>query len=280
MTLVTISKDTTGCGRELAELLSARLGYRCYSRENILQMCAEFNIPEDLLKKAMDEVPSILDWFRYGKERYFSWFRSVFLNNMVSDNVVYHGLAGQFYLQDISHACKIRIITAMDDRIEQRMDQTGCDRRQARIQLEKEDDLQRRWSLGLYGFDVTNPKHFDITLRVSVATIEDCLDVLCCLVEQNRFKATAHSSAKLLEMALMAGIHADLVDLAPKIAVNYESGMVSVHNYEGSDLDHIEKKEDIVKELKGKYGLTDVVFGGPVRTRKTSPMQFYNLSVA
>ena len=41
------------------------------------------------------------------------------LQHVLKDNVVYHGLAGHYFLQDIPHVLKVRIIADIEDRVEE-----------------------------------------------------------------------------------------------------------------------------------------------------------------
>ena len=39
------------------------------------------------------------------------------MHHFVKDNVVYHGLAGQFLVAGVSHVLKVRIMAEMEDRV-------------------------------------------------------------------------------------------------------------------------------------------------------------------
>jgi len=86
------------------------LGYECISRDIILEASEQFNIPEIKLIRAIHDAPSILDRFTYGKERYIAFLRAALLKHLQRDNVVYHGLAGHLFLQNIPHVLKVRIM--------------------------------------------------------------------------------------------------------------------------------------------------------------------------
>ena len=51
-----------------------------------------------------------------GSERYLAYITSAFLEKVHEDNVIYHGLAGQFFLRGVSHVLKVRILADMEDR--------------------------------------------------------------------------------------------------------------------------------------------------------------------
>ena len=151
MAIVTISRGSYSRGKGVAEALAEKLGYECVSRDILLETCEEFSIPETRLVKALHDAPSILDRFSHGRERYISYFRAAFLNHMVGDNIVYHGLSGHFFLQDIQHVLKARIIANMEDRIKEEMKRENCSAEEARYLLKKDDDERRKWGLSLYG---------------------------------------------------------------------------------------------------------------------------------
>mgnify|MGYP001766726240 CR=1 FL=1 len=114
MAIITISRGSYSKGKEIAEKTAEKLGYQCIAREVLLEASKEFNIPEIMLRGAIHDAPSILERFTYGREKYISFVQAAFLRCVRRDNVVYDGLAGQFFLRGISHAVKVRIIADMD----------------------------------------------------------------------------------------------------------------------------------------------------------------------
>lgn len=279
MAIITISRGSYSRGKEVAENLAERLGYSCVSRDILLEACQEFNIPEIRLAKALHDAPSVLDRFSNGKERYISYFRSVFLNRMVKDNVVYHGLAGHFFLQDIDHAFKVRIYANLEDRIKEETKRENCSADTARYSLKKDDEERRRWSLYLYGKDTWNCNLYDIVLRIDTMTVDDVVEVLHGLVKKGRYDATSESLELLQEQALLANIHTKIVDVSPQAKVKINDGVATITNLEGIlDRDQ-ELRLETTERLIQSYGLKDVVFGDPVNFKKAHVNTFYNLDV-
>ena len=81
MSIVTISRGSFSHGKEVAEELAKRLGYKCISREIILEASKHFNIPEAKLARAIHDAPSILERITYGKERYVAYVREALLHH-------------------------------------------------------------------------------------------------------------------------------------------------------------------------------------------------------
>ena len=153
MSIVTISRGSHSRGKEIAEKLAKTLGHECISRDILLETSDEFNIPEIKLVRAIHDAPSILERFTYGKERYIAFFRSTFLKRLQKDNLIYHGLAGHVFVQNIPHILKVRIIADIDARVKEEMKRENITAEQARYMLVKDDAERRKWSMALYGLD-------------------------------------------------------------------------------------------------------------------------------
>ena len=93
--------------------------------------------------------------------------------------MVYHGLAGHFFLKDISHVLKVRIIANMEDRIKNEMEREGISDRQAANILKHDDDERRKWSKHLYGIDTWDPYLYDLVIHIRKIKIDHAVDIIC-----------------------------------------------------------------------------------------------------
>lgn len=173
MSIVTVSRGTYSQGRDVAEKLAQRLGYQCISREIMVEAAKEFNIPELKLVEAMQDPPSILERFTYGKERYLAYFQAVLLEYFQKDNIVYHGLAGHFLVRDVAHVLKVRIIAEMEDRVRLMMERKGVTEEHALRFMKRVDETRRKWSIHLYGIDTHDPTLYDIVIRIKKLSTEE-----------------------------------------------------------------------------------------------------------
>ena len=279
MAIITISRGSYSRGKEVAEALAKRLGYECVSRDILLQTCEEFSIPEIRLVKALHDAPRILERFNHGKERYISYFLSAFLNHVAKDNIVYHGLSGHFFLQDIAHVFKVRILANMDDRVAEEMKRENCSEEEARYMLKKDDDERRRWGLALYGKDTWDSSLYDMVLHIDTLQVDDVVDTLFNIVQKGRFNATAESTEILKERALLANIHAKVVNFAPRVTVMLDDGVVTLGNLDGALKNDGDQRRKTAAMLKQTYGLKDVVFAKPVKVKKDHINTFYNMDL-
>ncbi|MFC1906918.1 AAA family ATPase, partial [Chloroflexota bacterium] len=116
MSIITISRGSYSRGKEIAEKVAEKLGYECIGRDSLIEASKQFNIPEIKLIRAIHGAPSILERFGYGKEKYIAYIQAALLRHVKKDNIVYHGLAGHFLLEGISHVLKVRISSDIEDR--------------------------------------------------------------------------------------------------------------------------------------------------------------------
>ena len=228
MAIITISRGSYSRGKEVAEKVARRLGYACVSRDVLLDASEIFNASELKLERAIHNAPSLLDRFSNGKERYICYVKAALLSLFKEGNVVYHGLAGHFFVQGIGHALKVRITADMEDRVRLEMERTGMDAKQAARLLRDDDEQRRRWSQWLYGRDTFDPALYDIGLHLTRMTTDDAADIICRTAESPSFRTTPRSEQNLKDLALAAQVEAALVETVVDVQVHAENGDVHV----------------------------------------------------
>ena len=228
MAIITISRGSYSRGKEIAEKVCKKLGYECIGRDTLIAASEQFNIPEIKLIRAIHDAPSILERFGYGKEKYVAFIQAALLRHVKKDNVVYHGLAGHFLLEGISHVFKVRIGSDMEDRIALEMEREKISRGEAQRILKSDDEQRRKWSRHLYGIDTTNPSLYDLVLHIKTITVDDAVDIICHTVGLAHFQTTAESQKALEDRLLAAEVKAVLVDIKSDIDVSAADGVVLV----------------------------------------------------
>ena len=228
MAILTISRGSYSKGKEVSEKVAERLGYECLSRDVILGASEEFRVPEIKLVRAIHDAPSILDRFSFGKERYIAYIQSALLQHFRKDNIVYHGLAGQFFVKGIAHVIKIRIIAEMEDRIKLEMEREGITRAEAIHVLKKDDEERRKWSQALYGIDTSDPALYDLVIHINKIKVDDAVDIICQTAGLKDFQTTDESKRSLDDLALAAEVKATLMQVHRDVEVTADNGTISV----------------------------------------------------
>jgi cytidylate kinase len=258
MSIITVSKGSFSRGQEVAEKVAKKLSYTSVSREIILEASKDFNIPEIKLTRAIHDAPSILDRFTYGRERYLADIESTLLDHLRKDNVVYHGLAGHFFVKHISHVLKVRIIADLEDRVRAKMVQESTSKKSALEQIEKDDRERRQWSLRLYGIDTWDPSLYDLVFHIRKLTVENAVDIICNTVKLEQFRTTPESQKAVDDLALAAKVKAQIVEQYPNATVSAREGWVLVH-LQASETLHSEIVEEIecmARQIPGVKSIT------------------------
>jgi cytidylate kinase len=253
MSIITISRGSYSKGKEIAEKVAQKLGYECIARDAIIESSKEFNIPEIKLIRAIHDAPSILDKFNFTKERYLAYLHVTMLEHFQKDNVVYHGLAGHFFIENISHVLKVRIIADMQNRVKLEMARENISEREALRLLKNDDKERRKWCKYIYGIDKWDPSLYDLVIHIKKITVENAVDLVCNTVRLVQFRATPESQKALDDMLVAAKVKVLLIDMKPDIEVVAENGAVSIKaKYtQFKDEAMVHKIEEIAKSVPG-----------------------------
>jgi len=253
MAIVTISRGSYSKGKEIAEKVAERLGYKCVAREVFIEASKEFNIPRIKLVRAIHDAPSVLDQFTYGKEKFIAYFQTALLRCLQRDNVVYHGLAGHFFLKGISHVLKVRIISDMEDRVRLEMARENISSEEAESILKKDDAERRKWSMNLYGIDTADPILYDLVIHIGQISVDDAVDLICLTAASRSFKTTFESQKAMEDRALASEIKTMLIEIKPDIQVFARDGNVTLGGSTLSlhDPDLINEVERIARQFPG-----------------------------
>jgi len=227
MTIITISRGSYSRGKEIAEKLAAKLNYKCVSREVLLGACGQFSVPENKLTEAINSAPSFLDRFSSEKEQYINRIRATLLDYVQNDNIVYHGLAGQFLLKGVDNVLKVCLIADMEYRIKLMMNTENMTYSTASDYLKKVDEERKKWGQRLYGIKPFDPILFDLVIHVSNLTVDDTIDIILYTAKFGCFQATAESQKILVNMTIKARIAASL-DEHPNASITVENGNVYI----------------------------------------------------
>ena len=257
MGIITVARGSYSHGQEIAEKVAQKLGYDCISREVILEASEEFNISEIKLTQALEDAPSILDRFIHGKRKYIAYTRVALLEHLTKGNVVYHGFAGHFFVEGISHVLKILITANMEDRISLVVERDKISRKEASLLISKVDDQRRRWGKTLYGIEPWDPSLYDLTLHIDRITVEDAVDIICQISRLRQFQMTPKSEKAIDDLVLAVRVENFLIDVRPRVDVHIDNKFVylkpAVPLSEESEI--VRRMGEIMKAIPGIRGI-------------------------
>ncbi|SDP13816.1 cytidylate kinase-like family protein [Desulforhopalus singaporensis] len=221
MPIITISRGSYHHAKSVAEKLAARLGYPCLSRDELIDSLEEFHLPEIKLVRGLKDSFSILDRFSHGKQRFVTAITSSVLQHFLPGNVVFHGLAGHYFVRDVSHVLKVRIIADIDNRVADEMHRSNISEEQAYFLLKNDDEERRKWGMFLHGVDIVDPQHYNLIVNIGEISEEEAVELIATTAGFERFQETEQSQKTLGDMALSALIRTRLLDY-PNVSVSVQ----------------------------------------------------------
>jgi cytidylate kinase len=228
MAIITISRGTYSKGKEIAEQVAKGLGYECIYRAMLLEASEHFNIPEIRLVRALHDAPSVLERFTHGKERYIAFIENAFLETVQKNNVVYHGLAGHFFLRGVSHGLKVRVIADLEDRVQWEMERENISADEARHILKKDDYERRRWALALYGIDTRDPVLYDLVVNIGNMSVNCAVQMICHAASTPCYKTSPESQRALDNLVLASQVKVAVIGEWPEVRVSAADSVVYV----------------------------------------------------
>jgi len=232
MAVITISRGTMSGGKKLASMLAERLGYECVSREVILKTASAYGIPGRDLSEAIQKGPSFFQKLTCEKERYLAYIQAILCEYADHDNLIYHGHAGHWLLQGVSHVLRVRIVASIAYRVRAAKEEFGFSEKEAMRYIKRVDRDRVKWTQFLYGQDWSSPALYDIVFNLERSDLAFVCGMVQHAVQQSAFQTTSSSAKAMHDLltasrvrATLAGI--PLIRLEP-IQVRADGGSVVV----------------------------------------------------
>jgi len=242
MSIIAIARASYSHGKKIAERVAQELNYECISEEVISLASQEFDIPENWLRQAVENAPTLRDRFSYGKKKYVAYIRSALLEFAARDNVVYHALAGHFLLEGIPNVLRVMVSATLEERVKEIMEREEISKKEALKTIEKFDKERKKWAMYFHGRDPWDVSMYDLGIVIGRLTIDDAVDKILTTVKLPSFQTSAETLRILKDESLAAKVKSDLMNFYADVEVSAEDGIVTVH---------------IKRSLKQEEALTD-----------------------
>ncbi len=269
MQIICISRGTLSGGRQLAERLAEKLGYKCLSREQLIEAAISEGIQVGKLEMAMIKPGIFSERLALEREHYIAFTTSYICERAKEGPLVYHGRTGHLLLPGVRHVLRVRVVADRDYRIKAAMQQLGVDREKARRYLEEVDEDRRRWVHNLYGVSWEDTVHYDITINLEQLNVDNAASALTMMAQLPDFQMTP-SSGKAMENLHVAArarlaLARDERTYRTGFKVRADAGVVIVtYNPRDAkvakDLPAVLKGLEGVKEIRGTMATTNILW--------------------
>lgn len=229
MSIIAIARASYSHGKKIAERVAQELHYQCVSEEIISLASQEFDIPENWLRQAVENAPTLRDRFSYGKKKYVAYIRSALLEFAARDNVVYHALAGHFLLEGIPNVLRVMVSATLEERVKEIMEREEVSKKEALKRIEKFDKERKKWAMYFHGRDPWDVSMYDLGIVIGRLTIDDAVDKILTTVKLPSFQTSAETLRILKDQSLAAKVKSDLMNFYADVEVSVKDGTVTVH---------------------------------------------------
>ena len=254
MAIITISRGTYAGVRSLTELLSERLGYRPYTREELLTDAAQrYGASQSQVESALENRPGFLEGRGLKKLHYIYCVQATMARAVQSDNVVYHGQAGHLLLRGIPHHLRVRAAGNMEFRVTAAMERCNLTREKAVEYIKEADHARNSWIKWVHGVEADDIRTYDLVINLKHIPIEAAAAIVA-ETAQRDFQTTPESQQMLDDLVLASEIRArigqDRGIADDKIGIDANDGVVTISANVRSLVD-VQKVEELASQIPG-----------------------------
>ncbi|MFC1561556.1 AAA family ATPase [candidate division KSB1 bacterium] len=203
MSVITISRGTFSGSKELAEQLSKKLDYRCISREFLTEKATQYGIPVDKLRNSVLKPPRARQPLGHLRDLYLAYMRYSLCEEILSDNIVYHGNTGHLLLTGIPNILRIRVMADLEFRIRAVEQRLHMEREVTKKHIETIDSERDKWIRFLYGINWSDPIHYDFIVNLTETPVNSAVGALSAMAGTAGFTFTT-AAVKAIENLRLA----------------------------------------------------------------------------
>ena len=233
MSIITITADSYSNGKQIAKSVAKSLNYEYADNEIILSLVSgEFGISESNLARVLKEAPSGVGMFSKARPEYIIFIETLLTECLLKNNIVYYGVVGLPFFQEISHVLKVRIIANLEDRIKNRMKLDNISRDKASKIIGKEDEEQAKWASAVYDIDIMDTNVYDMAINIRHIKdddVENALETIISAVKHKKFQPMTYSLRCMKNIAMSCRVRATLADVDSKMQVKSDEGTVYIY---------------------------------------------------
>ncbi len=231
MPVIFISRGTmSGVYRLVDCLQEHNKDLRFASHESLTKNVNRYGELATRVLEQLDGVIAGYDQFSRLRWPYLVLMRHALLEEVLEDNLVYHGYSGHFLLPTLQHFVRIRIDAPVEHRVTLTMERLRCDEKEARDYITKADEERVHWARFMFGRDLRDPKYYDLHLNLGHMSINAVCGILEQVMKEREFKLLPETRAEVERLFLSASVEAALVtdprSYTFEIAANWEEEVV------------------------------------------------------
>jgi hypothetical protein len=167
-------------------------------------------VPEATLVDVVERRPSLWERFDAERRRYLAFLEAAYYAFAERGNLVTASRSGPFFVRDVRHALKVRIMAPVEVRVRRVMQQEQLDQKAAAVKVRRYDrELAGRIDY-LFGLDWTRPENYDLVINTSDDAWAFYTDLLVVAARHPQYQPTPESLQRIRDLSLAAQVRAAL----------------------------------------------------------------------
>ena len=208
MTIVAISREMGSGGYEIGAAVAKVLNFEYVNRQILLEAAHAHGVPEAKIVDVVERRFSLWERFDEEKRRYLIFLEAAYYSFAEKGNLVTASRSGPFFVRDVRHALKVRIMAPFEVRVRRVMAQDKLDQKAATAKVRTYDrELSGRIDY-LFGLDWTLPENYDLVINTRDDAWEFYTDLLVVADRHPQYQATPESRQKIRDLSLAAQVRA------------------------------------------------------------------------
>ncbi len=250
MPIIIISSDLAEAELQIAEKTAVALNYQRLGPEVIPEIAARHDVSPENLTETLETTPS--PWRLGHSKRWLqrlAFIEADVLDRLKADNMVCWGLGAHLYVQGVSHALKVRLLTDAEQQAQQVAQDHDIPMKRAQKWIESEKRKKEQWSMAAFGQNELEPSMYDLVINLGQIDPDEAVSTITSAVAYRKFQPMTYSVKSLAENALAAKVKAKLLATMSDVQVEARDDRVIVTSKALKR--EKQKKAATIKEIAG-----------------------------
>jgi len=208
MTIVAISREMGSGGYEIGAAVAKVLNFEYVNRQILLEAAQALGVSEVKLADVVERRLSHWERFDKEKRRYLAFLEAAYYAFAERGNLVTASRSGPFFVRDVQHALRVRIMAPVEVRVRRVMAQERLDQKAATAKIRAYDREMSGRIEYLFGVDWTRPEHYDLVINTRDDAWDFYTDLLVVAARHPQYQPTPESRQKVHDLHLAAQVRA------------------------------------------------------------------------
>ena len=216
--------------KQIVQEIGSQTGYRLISDKEIVIDASQLsNIPENRIERVFSDKTSIFNRLTRERERSLAYLRMALAKNLVQDDLIISGFAGQLIPRNISHVLRVCLIADMSSRTAVAASEHQIAQPEALKIIRREDETCAAWMKLIFGTkDPWDASLYDISFPTDKTPPDEIAEMIEQNIAKSVIKLAGRSETAVDDFNTAAHVEIALIKKGHTVGVDVQNGIVSL----------------------------------------------------